>query len=471
MVFSFGAILALTVGLGGFSLVSMGDMGETLDNTVHKVAKRADLACAMQSSVGDMRAGQRGLVLFALAKSPEKASQSDQMFQSAARRLQSQLSEFRPLIATETGRQSVDKLQADLNEWLPLYSDLDRATTSGKIDNALALLDKAVQLGSQMTDATAALLDVQRRFMTSASEEGAALSARAHWTTMLILAFSVLVGVAGLLIVRNTSHTLQEVATELSQSSRQVALAAGQISSSSQTLAQGASSQASSFEETSASTEELSATIRKNADDSHAAADLMNDTSQVVVEANQTLNLMESSMRDINASSEKIGKIIKVIDEIAFQTNILALNAAVEAARAGEAGMGFAVVADEVRNLAQRSAQAAKDTASLIEESIAKSGEGRAKLDEVSKAIHGITDKSGKVKELIDGLYVSSAEQARGVSEISKAMAQVEQIAQTSAAGAEQGASAGEEMKSQADALQSCVARLEELVGTARGAR
>ena len=144
-----------------------------------------------------------------------------------------------------------------------------------------------------------------------------------------------------------------------------------------------------------------------------------------------------------HASSDKISKIIKTIDEIAFQTNILALNAAVEAARAGEAGMGFAVVADEVRNLAQRCAQAAKDTAGLIEESIAKSNDGKPKLDQVAKAIAAITEDSGKVKTLVDEVSLGSQEQARGLEQISKAIAQMEQVTQKTAASAEERSAAG----------------------------
>jgi methyl-accepting chemotaxis protein len=174
---------------------------------------------------------------------------------------------------------------------------------------------------------------------------------------------------------------------------------------------------------------------------------------------------MLRSMQDITGSSDKISKIIKVIDEIAFQTNILALNAAVEAARAGEAGMGFAVVADEVRSLAQRSAQAAKDTAALIEESIAKSNEGSQRLEHVAQVIHAITESAAKVKTLVDEVNLGSQEQARGIAQISQSIAEMDRVTQANAASAEQSASASEEMSAQAEALQNIARELRSLVG------
>jgi methyl-accepting chemotaxis protein/methyl-accepting chemotaxis protein-1 (serine sensor receptor) len=206
---------------------------------------------------------------------------------------------------------------------------------------------------------------------------------------------------------------------------------------------------------------------KANADSSQSAVGLTNDARQAFEQTQGKLDEMVNAMTAINTSSDKISKIIKVIDEIAFQTNILALNAAVEAARAGEAGMGFAVVADEVRNLAQRSAQAARETASLIEESISHSAEGRTKVDHVVKAIQEISVIAGKVNELVSGVSQSSHEQTTGIEQVSKAIAQMEQVTQSTAASAEESASAAEELSSQAEMLKSVVADLSAMVGAA----
>ena len=186
---------------------------------------------------------------------------------------------------------------------------------------------------------------------------------------------------------------------------------------------------------------------------------------QKFAQANHALELMVVSMSEINTSSDKISKIIKVIDEIAFQTNLLALNAAVEAARAGEAGMGFAVVADEVRNLAQRCAQAAGDTTVLIAESINKSREGRASVDQVSTTMRAIGEEAFRTKTLVDEVNVGSQEQTRGIEQIGKAIAQMERVTQSTAAGAQESAAASEELSSQSQALKAVVRQLGALLG------
>jgi len=285
---------------------------------------------------------------------------------------------------------------------------------------------------------------------------------------LVVLGVSVLVAILSVIgavvMARSIANPIQYVVSELVGGASQVAGAAAQISTASQSLAQGASEQAASLEETSAASEQITSISHKNADTSRAAAATMADTGVFVGDANRKLDEMTRCMHAINSSGDKIIRIIKVIDEIAFQTNILALNAAVEAARAGEAGMGFAVVADEVRNLAQRCATAAGETTLLIEESVSTSKLGSTRLAEVAAAVAGITERTDKMKVLVDEIHVGSQEQARGIEQVSGAITQMQQVTQRNAAAAEESASAGEELAAQSQTMKSAIQHLEELV-------
>jgi methyl-accepting chemotaxis protein len=283
---------------------------------------------------------------------------------------------------------------------------------------------------------------------------------------MLILSLLAWLGAQTVVVLLGRSITgpLKTISTDLMVSAREVAASAGQSSTSAQSLSQGATEQAASLEETSASMEEMASMTRKNAESSQTAAHLMVDVDARVQESNRALGDMVTSMASIQESSLRVAKIIRTIDEIAFQTNILALNAAVEAARAGEAGMGFAVVADEVRNLAQRSAQAARDTASLIEESIEKAQSGNAKVGQVAASISAITESVTQVKGLVEEVSVASRQQSQGLDQVSQAIAQMETVTQTTAATAEESAASGEELNAQAEVSMSIVGRLDLLV-------
>ncbi len=252
----------------------------------------------------------------------------------------------------------------------------------------------------------------------------------------------------------------------LSENSSEVAAAAAQVATSAQSLSQGATEQAASLEESSASMEEMASMTRKNAENAQRAATLVLGVADQVKQSNGALTEMITSMGAIKESSDKVAKIIKTIDEIAFQTNILALNAAVEAARAGEAGMGFAVVADEVRNLAQRSAQAAKDTAVLIEESIVRSQEGSSRVEQVAAAIGTITASVEQVQGIVQEVREASQQQTQGIDQVSQSIAQMEKVTQSTAATAEESAAASEELNSRADVSMSIVRRLGTLVGS-----
>jgi hypothetical protein len=268
-------------------------------------------------------------------------------------------------------------------------------------------------------------------------------------------------------VIRSTTAVLRGQAGELSSQSVALASASRQIASSSQMLASGASEQAASLEEISASSEEIHAMAKRNNQHSAATAELVTHSRDQFVEANRSLDEMVIAIGEISAESDKIAKIIKVIDGIAFQTNILALNAAVEAARAGEAGLGFAVVADEVRGLARRCAQAAEDTATLIGGSIAKSNTGKAKVARVTTAIRAITEDSAQIKSLVESVSESSHQQTKGIEEVAHAISLMEQVTQRNAAAAEESASAVTELNSQSEKLKDVVAQISTLVGGA----
>jgi len=266
-------------------------------------------------------------------------------------------------------------------------------------------------------------------------------------------------------ISRGIVFVLRKIAAQMDEGAEQVASAAGQVSSASQSLAEGSSEQAASIEETSASLEEMSSMTNQNADNAGQADGLMTEANTVVSGANKSMNDLTTSMEEISTASAETSKIIKTIDEIAFQTNLLALNAAVEAARAGEAGAGFAVVADEVRNLAMRAADAAKNTADLIEGTVTKVDAGTGLVNRTNEAFTQVADSAAKVGELVAEIAAASHEQAQGIGQVNTAVTEMDKITQQNAANAEESASASEEMNAQAQQMKLIVDQLVALVG------
>jgi methyl-accepting chemotaxis protein/methyl-accepting chemotaxis protein-1 (serine sensor receptor) len=355
----------------------------------------------------------------------------------------------------------VPAIQGYYSHWDAILP-LSRAS---KNEEAYKLYLDAAASFTAARDAVHAETEFNRQLGKTMTADADSAQTRARWMTWLVLAIAALSGIGlTFFMMRGVNRVLTQAVEELSEGAVQMASAAGQVASSSQGLAQGSSQQAATLEQTSAAASEINSMAGKNTENTRAAAGLVAQSLAGFTQTNQSLAEMIEAMDHIAEASGKIAKIIKVIDEISFQTNILALNAAVEAARAGESGLGFAVVADEVRNLAQRCAQAAKDTAGMIEESVSTSNDGKAKLEQVVEGIHTIGEHASKVKVLIDEVNQSSLEQAKGINQVAQATAQMQQVTQNTAASAEEGAAASEQLTAQSQTLKEVVERLNAMV-------
>jgi methyl-accepting chemotaxis protein/methyl-accepting chemotaxis protein-1 (serine sensor receptor) len=463
---TFAALAAVLVLTAWFGFHAQGTLADSLEDTSGKTLRKIELLGTLNTAKSNMAVGNRSLILFTYAKDSSQIAWSKQLFHESAESHRKALAEIRPLLITEEGKQLASHMEAAFAAWFAAFPELEQLADAGNPDGSVRVLLEKIKpnylaLGEDCTK----LVAINDKLIEEDRQSARDQVASTRWIMLVLVALGVAVTAVALGIVRSANRTLRQSATELLEGSRQVAAAAGQVASSSQSLAQGTSEQAATLEETSSSTTEIMAITRRNAENTRSVSGLMTEAAHLVGDANHNLEEMVQSMKEINSSSEKISKIIRVIDEIAFQTNILALNAAVEAARAGEAGMGFAVVADEVRSLAHRSAQAAKDTAALIEESIAKSTEGDQKLQRVAGSIQQITSSATQVKVLVDEVDVGSQEQARGIEQIATAVTQMETVTQRSAASAEESAAASEELAAQAQTLYDIVERVRKLVG------
>ena len=453
LVVCFGLVAVAATGAAVYSLSTIRQVRNNIRAEIVGSAARLDQARQITIGLASMRSAMRGISMFALMHNEEMLAKTRTSFDANAAQMRKTLEQMQASGMTPDERTAIAAVRESLDRWceyFPQFVDLSSKNPAQAAEltlkNITPMMDAIQKHAKAFGDANQARRDEG----VSATE---ASIRRNQVITMLLTALVLLAGGGGLYLVMGMTQTLKRIAESVDTGASQVSQAAAQVSTSSQALARGVSESAASLEETSASTEQIHSMAQRNTENSTKAAGIVAHSEAKFRETNAALDEMVVAMNEISGSSQKISKIIKVIDEIAFQTNILALNAAVEAARAGEAGMGFAVVADEVRNLAQRSAQAARDTASLIEESISKSDGGKSRVDRVAEAIRRVTAEAAEIKILVDEVSVGSQEQARGLDQIAKAIAQMENAGQTTAATSEESAAAAEQLTAQAETL------------------
>jgi methyl-accepting chemotaxis protein len=464
---SIGAALTAAVVMGVLMFVSLSRVGAGMDRVINENATKQYLGNQMYINLTRMISLARGTELRAMQKDQASVDKYHDDYRAELEKLNANAAQILRLSPTPETVEALQAITSSSSRLADLNEQIYQKIGSHDTDGSLVILESQfIPFADELQTRVATIASIQKELMQQEAKNVKGIQAQAIALTIVMLLICAAVGVVVVLIVLGINRSLLATATSLSDGAAQIASAATQVSSSSQSLAQGATEQAAAIEETSASAEEINSMARNSTDSSRATASLVAESLQRVEMANQNLEDMVLAMNDLSESSSKIAKIIKVIDEIAFQTNILALNAAVEAARAGEAGMGFAVVAEEVRNLAQRSAQAAKDTAALIEDSIAKTSSSKHKVDQVAVTMRAITEESGRIKILIDGVSQGSEEQSRGIEQIGKAITQIEKVTQNAAANSEESAAAAEELSAQSETLRELISQLRSMVTT-----
>lgn len=485
---SFGVVLILTGLLTWSSLDTIRRLGGMLVVAVNEDARVADLIGSVKLKLHEMKELSTATqfsysvthvvkVDASQARTTERlgdcstchafgeAEDHRQNFLKLATAASGDADELRPLLHSDRSRRAVETIRGAIGEWqlnfeqyLTLVSKGDFASGHGLVTGHMVpLLERVEQ--------AAAELEAEQQALRASSKASAASNvARSRWTTAALLAISLACAVFLILAIRQINRLLREFARELSEESRRVLEDAEKVRQASHALEQGASDQAASIEETSATSEQVNATANQNAAHSAETSQLIQRVNGEMRETNTVLEQMREAMKAIRESSEHISKIIKTIDEIAFQTNLLALNAAVEAARAGAAGMGFAVVADEVRALSQRCAGAAKETSDLIGESILRSQQGSARLEDLTQHVRSIAQGTQAVTALADQVQSGSREQAHALEEIGSAMTRMRSVTEKTAANASESAEVGERLSAESQALENVVHRLEEMV-------
>jgi methyl-accepting chemotaxis protein len=379
----------------------------------------------------------------------------------------SALAKFGESIRDEDLRKEFEVMKSTLERYFPQREKLLGLIQDNNKEEASALMKgEVLQLGLKVGESIAKMMDLEVSKAKEKSENNTKLANGALWFIWIATTIGMIFAISlGIFLSLSITRPINRVVAGLTEGADQVSAASTQVAAASQHLAEGTSEQAASLEETSSSLEEMASMTKQNADNAGQAKAMMGEAGRIVEKVSGHMDKMGKAINEITKSSEETGKIIKTIDEIAFQTNLLALNAAVEAARAGEAGAGFAVVAEEVRNLALRSAEAAKNTSNLIENTIKVVHDGNQLTKLTQDAFQENIAIAGKIGQLIDEIATASDEQAHGIAQVNVAVAEMDKVTQETAASAEESASASEELNAQAEQMKSYVQDLSAVVG------
>jgi methyl-accepting chemotaxis protein/methyl-accepting chemotaxis protein-1 (serine sensor receptor) len=456
--------------VAGAAIASLPWIASRLSGELDQVAsgpnRKLDLLSQIILTGDTARISGRNLLVYGFVNQPEMLTAETAKFQAADKQVRELFRELRGLMVTDAERATFELMESNLNTWMAETQKVNAMSLAGNPAEAALYAQKNTRQYSQAYDkAKLDLMELQRQQVHAAGVRMQSYRSWAGWAAIGGGLVALTVGGLVLIVIQRLDGSLKAVIRELSSGAREMGLATAQIAAASQAVARITSEQAAGLEETASSAEEISAISRQNAGNATAANAVVAAVNGRAREGDAAIRALTVSMDEIGASSERISKILRVIDEIAFQTNILALNAAVEAARAGESGLGFAVVADEVRNLAHRSAQAAKDTAALVEDSLTKSHGGRKCVAQVTVVFREISGNAEKLRTLIENVDTGSKEQARGIAQIAGAVSKMDQTLQATAASAQESASAVVEMSSQAEAVEHVAAQLTAIVG------
>ncbi|HEY1173825.1 MAG TPA: methyl-accepting chemotaxis protein [Verrucomicrobiae bacterium] len=467
IIFGFAAVIAIMIVLGIYTRLRI----DSIEEDVKEIAQNGMPSLILLAEADHAMTASRELIYQHISSpSADDMKALEKEMQERTDKLEHALASFEALASADQ-KELLQNLKTRRSQYMKLRDEiLEQSHSATNAADTAKLYQRARAEFDPINDAFVEAMDrceeAEKKENTQSMKE---IMEATHTTNLAVLTGTILALTVSILlatlIIRSTESVLRRVCSTLSDGSAQVAAASSQVSASSQSLAEGASEQAASVEETSASLEELSSTIKTTTGNIQKANGLAKETRTAADQGAQDTHMMTIAMDGLKTSSDDIAKIIKTIDEIAFQTNILALNAAVEAARAGEAGMGFAVVADEVRNLAQRCAQAARETSVQIESAILKTEQGVETSHKVSTALNDIVLKARDLDGLVAEVTHAAQEQSQGIAQLGEATIRIDKITQSTAANAEETAAAAEELNAQAETMKAAVADLTKLIG------